>query len=359
MKSNHIIVINPGSTSTKIAVFPFPMENNEALFTKNIVHNTNEFGDWKLIVEQFDVRQKAIQKELEPYLKTGNTKCIVGRGAPLKPLKGGTYTISTQLLDDVRNCNYSNHASNLGALLAASFAKDLNIPSFIADPVTVDEFTDIARISGLPQIQRKCRSHALNMKAHARQAAMDLKIPYETSRLVLVHMGGGISVGAMLGGAIIDVNDALMGMGPFSPDRAGALPLAGVVDLAYSGDYTKDKLIELFSKKSGMMAYLGTGDLITVEEMIAAGDTNAQLIFDAMTYQITKEIGAMITVLASDVHAVVLTGGMANSKRLVTGIKARVGKLANVVSYPGEKEMEALALAGNRVLLGEEETLEY
>ncbi|MCF7903210.1 MAG: butyrate kinase, partial [Candidatus Marinimicrobia bacterium] len=263
------------------------------------------------------------------------------------------------MLADFRTCKYSNHASNLGALMAYHVAQKLSVPAYIAGPITTDEFIPVARISGVPEIERKCRAHALNMKAVARKAAEKLDIEYGESRFVVAHMGGGISVGALVGGAIHDVNDALLGMGPFSPERAGALPLAGVIKMAYSGKYTREALERKFSKESGLKGYLGTADLQDVERMVRQGDEQAKLIYQAMVYQIAKELGAMTAALDGRIDGIILTGGMAHSDRLVGDLTHKVKNFGRVLVYPGEGELEALALAACRAVNGLEEVLEY
>jgi butyrate kinase len=351
-----ILVVNPGSTSTKVAIFEDTKECHKA----TIEHPADQLAEFDLTSEQLDLRRRAIEEWLES-LSDRDTPfdAVAGRGAPLKPLEGGTYSISEQMLEDVRTSKYSNHASNLGPMLADYFSKKFSIPAYITDPITVDNFTYVARISGLPAIQRKCRSHALNIKAVGRAEAAKLGKKLEEADFVVAHMGGGISVASLHRGKIVDVNDGLLGMGPFSPDRAGALPIGGLVELCYSGQYDKKELITILSKKSGLMAYLGEGDLREVEKMIDGGDEKARLIFDAMCYQIAKEIGAAGAVLKGKIDAVILTGGMAHSKRLTSAIVDHVGFIAPVKIVAGEYEMEALAEGALRALTGEEEVKVY
>jgi butyrate kinase len=277
----------------------------------------------------------------------------------LKPLEGGTYSISEQLLDDVRTSKYSNHASNLGPMLADYFAGKYDIPAYITDPITVDNFPEVARISGLPEIKRKCRSHALNIKAVSRFQARKLGKTLNQVNFIVAHMGGGISVAALQGGKIVEVNDGLLGMGPFSTDRAGALPIGGLVELCFSGEYSHKELVTKLSKQSGLIAYLGETDLRKIEEMIGDGDGKAELVFDAMCYQIAKEIGAVAAVLKGKVDGVILTGGMANSRLLVDRISERVKFIAPISSVPGEQEMKALAQGALRALRGEEQVKTY
>jgi len=356
MDNARIFVINPGSTSTKVAVF----DGLNEIHKGTIEHPADQLAGFDLTAEQFDLRREAVEAWLNAFPESDLAfVAIAGRGAPLKPLEGGTYGISDQLLDGVRTSRYSNHASNLGPLLADYFSNKYGVPAYITDPITVDNFTDVARISGLPEIVRKCRSHALNIKAVGRAEATELGKTFEAANFVIVHMGGGISVAAVRGGKIIDVNDGLLGMGPFSPDRAGALPIGGVVELCYSGKYDKKELITILSKKSGLTAYLGESDLRKVEAMIDGGNEKALLIFNAMCYQISKEIGACAAVLKGKIDAVILTGGMANSKRLTGYISDHVGFIAPVKVVPGEHEMKALAEGALRALTGQEDVKTY
>ncbi len=356
-----IIVFNPGSTTTKVGVFSHcdTPDGCGELEEWTIQHNEADFGEWELVTEQLEARLAAVKPGLADFIQSGNVIAVVGRGGPLRPLQGGVYAVNGHMLDDLRTCKYSNHASNLGAFMADQVARNLGVPAYIADPITTDEFIPEARISGVPEIERKCRAHALNMKATARKTADKLDIEYEASRFVVVHLGGGISVGALAGGKIQDVNDALLGMGPFSPERAGALPLAGVLKLAFSGEYTPEQLERKFSKASGLKAYLGTADLREVEKMIAGGNATAKLIYDAMVYQIAKEIGAMTATLEGRLDGIILTGGMAYSDRLIADLSRKVRGFAPVVVYPGEGELEALALAACRAVNGLETVLEY
>ena len=354
--SKLILVINPGSTSTKVALFDGEVCQAEQVCR----HQAEQLAKFDNVADQFEFRLAEINAWLESIkFSSESLVAVVGRGAPLRPLEGGAYAISDQMIDDLRGRVYSNHASNLGPIMARHFAEKFDVPSLISDPITVDNFTDIARLSGLPQIERKCRSHALNIKEVSRREAARVNRKLNELNFVTVHMGGGISVAALAGGRIVDVNDGLLGMGPFSPDRAGALPVGGVVKLCFSGDYTEKELTDILSKKSGLMAYLGEADLREVEKMIANGDDKAKLCFDAMAYQISKEIGAMATVLNGELEAVILTGGMARSESLVKQISNHVKFIARVAVVPGEFEMEALAAAGVRYLEGSEKLKEY
>lgn len=351
-----ILVINPGSTSTKVAIFRDEVQDHMV----TIEHSAEELSGFDLTSEEFDLRRRAVEEWLDSVPETDRRfDAVAGRGAPLKPLEGGTYSISEEMLEDVRTSKYSNHASNLGPILADYFSKKYDIPAFITDPITVDNFPEVARLSGLPDIQRKCRSHALNIKAVGRAEAARLGRKLEEASFIVAHMGGGISVAALRKGKIVDVNDGLLGMGPFSPDRAGALPIGGLVEMCFSGRYDKRELITILSKKSGLVAYLGTSDLREVETMIENGDRRAELVFDAMCYQIAKEIGAASAVLKDEIDAIILTGGMARSERLTRAIEDRVGFIAPVKIVPGEYEMEALADGARRALTGQESIKTY
>ncbi len=351
-----LLIINPGSTSTKMALFDADRKVSE----ETVRHDSAELAKFDNVADQFEHRMHEIDKWIGSLnLQGGDVKAVIGRGAPLKPLEGGSYGISEQMLEDLRSRKYSNHASNLGAIIAEHLAKRYNVPSLISDPITIDNFTDVARVSGVPEIERKCRVHALNIKEVCRREAAKSGKKLEEVSYVAVHMGGGVSVAALQGGKVIDVNDALLGMGPFSPDRAGALPIGGLVKLCYSGKFTEKQMIDKLSKSSGLVAYLGVADLREVEKLIDRGDQKAQLHFDAMAYQIAKEIGQAAVALCGKFDAIVLTGGMANSQRLVAQIKKYVSFLGAVRVVPGEFEMEALAAAGMRVLSGQEKLKVY
>jgi butyrate kinase len=351
-----IIVINPGSTSTKMALF----NGKERLSEGAVSHPPKELAAFDNVADQFDLRMKNIDNWLsEQKVDKKKVVAIAGRGAPLRPLEGGAYSINEKMLNDLRNARYSNHASNLGAIIADFLGKRYGVPAVIVDPVTIDNFTVYARISGIPEIERKCRSHALNIKEVCRREAEKMNKSLEETSFVAVHMGGGISVAALERGKIVDVNDALLGMGPFSPDRAGALPIGGLIKLAYSGKYSEKELLTKLSRESGLKAYIGEADLRKVEKMIDDGDKKAELYYGAMIYQIAKEIGISAVVLRGKFDGIVLTGGMAKSDKLVKMLQEYIAFLGKVIIVPGEFEMEALAAGAVRVLEKTEIPKEY
>ncbi|MBC7361598.1 MAG: butyrate kinase [Candidatus Aminicenantes bacterium] len=351
-----ILVINPGSTSTKIAVF----DDENEIFKVNISHPLEEIQKYPKIIDQFEFRKEMIMKELaRAGIPKESLSAVVGRGGLLRPIPSGTYAVTEKMLEDLKAEVQGEHASNLGAMIADSIARELHIPAFIVDPVVVDEMEEIARITGLPFIRRRSILHALNQKKVARQAARDLGKPYEELNLIVVHLGGGISVGAHKKGKVVDVNNALNGDGPFAPERAGSLPAVDLVELCFSGKYTKAEIKKLLAGKGGIVAHLGTNDMRAVEEMVKNGDPKATLIIQAMAYNVAKWVGAMATVLEGKVDAVVLTGGLAYYRYFVDLIKERCEFIAPVYIYPGEDEMRALLEGALRVLKGEEKARIY
>lgn len=351
-----IIVINPGSTSTKMALF----RGEEKIAEENVTHPADQLARFDNVSDHFELRMRNIEEWLARNgINEKKVVAVAGRGAPLRPLEGGVYGINEKMLSDLKAMKYSNHASNLGAIIADHLGKKYNSIAIIADPVTTDNFTDYARISGIPEIERKCRAHTLNIKEVCRREAEKRGKSLEQCNFVAAHMGGGVSVAAVKKGRIVDVNDALLGMGPFSPDRAGALPIGGLVKLCYSGKFAEKELVEKLSRKAGLMAYLGQSDLREVEKMIDAGDKKAELHFRAMAYQIAKEIGAYAVALKGNFEGIVLTGGMAKSSRLIEILKEHISFLGEVMVVPGEFEMEALAAWARRVIDKRETPKEY
>lgn len=307
------------------------------------------------VVEQLEFRSMSLAPVLGEIDKLD---AVCARGGPMKPVAGGTYRITEPMLRAYRKAEFSNHASNLGALLADKVCGSYKVPGFVVDPVTVDEFIPEARISGVPGIERRSRSHALNLHFCGRRAATELNLPQAAFKCVAAHLGSGFSIAALSGGRIIDVNDGLLGMGPFSVERAGALPLQDVLDLVFKNKLSESELIELFSKNSGLKGYLGTADFKQIEELLV-NDKHAADIYQAMIYQIVKEIGAMYAVLKGRADCLVITGGLAKSPRLISAIKDRTAFLPEVRVYPGSFELEALAAGAVRVLNKEEKVLKY
>lgn len=334
-----ILAINPGSTSTKIAVF----KENKNIFKTSIRHSAEELDQYKDIVDQYPFRKELILKELEKNNIDFDFQAVIGRGGLLKPIPGGVYEVNEQMIHDVK-FGSKKHASNLGCLLAADIASMLpDCKALIADPVVVDELEDIARMTGLPEVPRVSIFHALNQKAIARRYAREVGKVYEELRLIVCHMGGGISTGVHLNGRVIDVNNGLDGEGAFSPERTGSLPTGALVDLCYSGKYTLAEMKKKIVGNGGVVAHLGTNNLIEVEERLENGDKEAKAVVDAMVYNISKMIGAASVVLKGRIDAIILTGGLAYSDYIVLHIKDHVSFLGPIRVYPGEDEMEALA----------------
>ncbi len=353
---HRILSINPGATSTKVAIY----EDERPVKVESIRHSPSELSSFTRTIDQLNCRKKLVLKFLKRNKITiRDLSAVVGRGGPFKSLLSGTYEVNKRMLSDVRSGKVqADHVSNLGCLLAFDLTRGTDIPAFIVDPVSVDEFPPVARISGLPELPRKSLSHALNIKMVARKAAKRLGKRYERLNLIIVHLGSGISVTSHRKGKMIDVNNANDG-GPFSPQRVGSVPVTGLAKLCLSGKYSYPQIYERLTKKGGLLAHLGTDDLEEIENRINRGDNKAKLVYEAMVYQIAKEIGAMATTLLGKVDGVVLTGGMANSKKFVNKIKERVRFLAPILVFPGEDEMEALTRGALRVLKGEEKAKEY
>jgi len=351
----NILVINPGSTSTKIALFDHM--GNE-IFIESISHSVEELSKFTSLIEQAPFRKKLVLDALEKHqINTATIQAVVGRGGILKPLNAGTYQINDKMIEDLQNA-VIKHASNLGGMIAKEIADKLGIISYIADPVSVDEFSEVARISGLKGIIRKSLLHTLNIRASAFRFCREEKKDFTKINLIVAHLGGGISIAPIQMGKIIDVNNANDG-GPFSPERTGSLPNKALIQLCFSGKYTEKEVYSLITKQGGLTSYLGTNDLREVLKMMEMKNKFAKLIFDAMSYQIAKEIGAMATVLKGKVEAIILTGGIAHSNTLVNQITKRISWIATVKNYPGEKEMIALAYAVIRVINQEEKVKVY
>ena len=357
MEKRLILAINPGSTSTKIGLF----EEESPVFEKSINHSRDELAQFEKISEQFHFRKELIMNELSARkVETEKIRIVVGRGGLVKPIESGIYKINKRMLDDLRSGYSGQHACNLGGLIADEIASLLpSAEAFIVDPVVVDELHDIARISGHPAIERRSIFHALNQKAVARRYAGSTGRRYEELNLIIAHLGGGISVGAHLQGRVVDVNNALDGDGPFSPERSGSLPTWQLAELCFSGKYSREEIKLMLTGKGGMVAYLGTSSFTEICKMADNGDNKAILIINAVSYQVAKEIGAMASVLHGNVDAIILTGGMAFQESTVNDIRKRVEFISEVVVYPGEDETKALAFNALLALEGKLEIKTY
>ncbi|MBN1132633.1 MAG: butyrate kinase [Bacteroidales bacterium] len=357
MHFNYILAINPGSTSTKVAVY----RGNKSLFLKTIRHSTSDLKPFRTVSDQFEFRKGLVFNEvIKNSIPLDEISVVIARGGLLNPIESGVYEVNERMIRDLKSGVMGEHASNLGGLIAADIARQLpNAKAYIADPVVVDELEDLARVSGHPDFNRVSIFHALNQKAIARTYAQSRGLRYEELNLIIAHLGGGISVGAHKKGKVIDVNNALDGDGPFSPERSGSLPAGQLAQLCFESGLTLCDVRKMITGEGGLMAYLGTKDAHRVEIMAGEGDAKAKLIQDAMAYQISKEIGSMATVLGGQVNAIILTGGIANNEYITNFIKDRVNFIAPVLVYPGEDEMRALALNGNLLIKGEIKPKEY
>ena len=357
MAKRLILAINPGSTSTKFSLF----EEESLVFEKNLRHSSEELKVFENITDQFHFRKDLIMNELkERNINLSEIGAVVGRGGLVRPIESGIYKVNQKMKDDLFSGFSGQHASNLGGLIAEDIAKSLCCAeAYIVDPVVVDELQLLARISGHPAIERKSIFHALNQKAVARVYADTINRDYENLNLIIAHMGGGVSVGAHKNGKVIDVNNALNGDGPFSPERSGGLPSGQLAELCFSGKYTKTEVMTMLTGKGGMMAYLGTNSFIEVCRMADEGNDEAILISKAASYQVGKEIGAMAAVLNGKVDAIILTGGLAHQNSYIENIKSMISFIAPVVVYPGEDELKALAFNGLLALDGKIEIREY
>ncbi|MDI6453355.1 butyrate kinase [Peloplasma aerotolerans] len=351
-----ILAINPGSTSTKLSIF----EDEKSVYNINIKHDSTEILKFEHIIDQYDFRMHAITQSLEKEkIDISSLDAVVGRGGMLKPIPGGTYYVNDAMMEYIKKAVRGEHASNLGCIIAHHIASQYGIPSFIVDPVAVDEMEDIARYTGMPEIKRDSLFHALNQKAVAMKAAKDLGKPYKELNLIIAHLGGGISVGVHKKGKVVDVNNALDGDGPMSPERSGTVPMGPLYKMVFSGKYTLKEIQRKNYGQGGLVAYLGTNDGREIHERIVNGDEKAKFIFEVMCYQIAKEIGSCSTVLKGEIDAIILTGGLAYDEIAIQEISDRVKFIAPILIYPGEDEMEALALGALRVLKGEDTAKEY
>ena len=352
-----ILVINPGSTSTKIAIF----DDENKLYETGLDHPASRMAEFPKTIDQLQFRYDVIMNYLKDiHFDVHDLSACVGRGGYLHPIEAGTYTVNDAIVHDLTIALHGDHAANLGGLLARKIAEPLGIPSYIVDPTAVDEFQDVARISGMPDITRRSLLHALNMRAVTREYAKQHGKKFEEVNCVVAHMGGGCTTGCITGGRWIDVYNGLDGDGAFSPTRSGGVPVGDIIRLCYSGKYpTVDDMLRRAVGNAGLVAYLGTADMREVNKMIEAGDKKADLIKRAFIYQHSKDIGALASVLKGKVDAIILTGGLAYDKGVVDGITEYCGWIAPVVAIPGEREMIALAQGALRVLNGEETAKEY
>ena len=350
------LIINPGSTSTKIGVF----EDETLLFEETLRHSTEEIASYASIIDQKDFRKNIITSFLaEKNFDVKSLNVIVGRGGMLKPIPGGTYAVTDDLLEDLKIGKQGQHASNLGGILAREIGDAIGVPSYIVDPVVVDELMPIARYSGVPELPRTSVFHALNQKAVAKRYAKENGVAYDSLNLIVVHMGGGVSVGAHKNGRIIDVFNALDGDGAFSPERAGSVPSGALVKMCFSGKYTEKEVYKKLVGGGGFNAYLGTNDMRDVEKLADEGDAKAIEARAAFVMQVAKDIGSMACVLNGKVDAIVVTGGIAYDKGIVAGLKERAEFIAPFTVYPGEDELLALVQGALRVMNGEEEAMKY
>lgn len=350
------LIINPGSTSTKIGVF----EDETLLFEETLRHSTEEIAQYASIVDQKDFRKQIILDLLaKKDFDMKSLQVIVGRGGMLKPIPGGTYAVSDELLADLKVGVQGQHASNLGGILAREIADSIGVTSYIVDPVVVDELMPISRYSGVPELPRTSVFHALNQKAVAKRYAKEQGKAYDSLNLVVVHMGGGVSVGAHEKGQVVDVFNALDGDGAFSPERAGAVPSGALIKMCFSGQYTEKEVYKKIVGNGGFNAYVGTNDMRDVEKMVLDGDEKAAETREAFIMQVAKNIGSMACVLKGKVDQIVITGGIAYDKVVVSGLKERAGFIAPITVYPGEDELLALAQGALRVMNGEEKAMVY
>ncbi len=350
------LIINPGSTSTKIGVF----EDETLLFEETLRHSTEEIASYASIVDQKDFRKQIILDLLkEKNFDIHSLNVIVGRGGMLKPIPGGTYAVSDDLLADLKIGRQGQHASNLGGILAREIGDSIGAPSYIVDPVVVDELMPISRYSGVPELPRTSVFHALNQKAVAKRYAKEQGKAYESLNLIVVHMGGGVSVGAHEKGRVVDVFNALDGDGAFSPERAGAVPTGALIKMCFSGEFTEKEVYKKVVGNGGFNAYLGSNDMRDVDKMVDNGDKRAEEIRDAFIMQVAKDIGSMACVLKGKVDQIIMTGGIAYDKAVINRLTERAGFLAPITVYPGEDELLALAQGALRVMNGEEKAMEY
>lgn len=352
-----ILVLNPGSTSTKIAVF----NNNRPVFQKSIKHSPEQLAPFKRVTDQYEFRKDIILSELiEAGIEINQISIIVGRGGLVKPIESGVYEVNEAMINDLQSNMTVEHASNLGGLIAHDLASKIpGARAFIADPIVVDEFSELARFAGHPNFQRVSIFHALNQKAVARTYANSIGKKYSDLNLIVAHLGGGISVGAHEKGRVVDVNQALDGDGPFSPERSGTLPVGQLITMCFSNKYTQDEIRKMVVGQGGLVAYLGTSAANQIEDRINKGDQQAKLVYEAMAYQVAKEIGSCAVVLKGQVDAILITGGIAFNELFIQMLTYRIAWISQIRVFPGEDEMRALALNVLMVINGELEPKIY
>lgn len=359
MEEIYIIAINPGSTSTKIAVY----RNKECIYEENIKHSTEDLAPYEKITDQFEFRKKAIVDRLTNNgLKIDREKVrvVMGRGGLCRPIESGIYHVNEKMKYDLEHSPVGEHASNLGGFIAEDLAKEFpNAQAFICDPVVVDEMTEIAHVGGHPLFPRRSVFHALNQKATAKRHAIAIGKKYEELNLIVVHLGGGISIGAHCNGKVVDVNHAVGGEGPFSPERSGGVSVIDAIKMAYSGKYTEKEFSKILIGQGGLAAHLGTNNAYEVEQRVKNGDEKAALIYEAMAYQVAKFAGSMAVVLKGKVDGILITGGIAYDKWFVEKLREYAGWIGPFFVYPGENEMEALAMNALRIVHGEVQPKEY
>ena len=351
-----ILIINPGSTSTKIGVF----EDETQMFEETLRHSTEEIAKYDSILDQKDFRKEVILNILkEKGFDLHTLDVVVGRGGMLKPIPGGTYAVTDNLLSDLKAGVQGQHASNLGGILAREIGDEAGVPSYIVDPVVVDELEPIARYSGMPELPRRSIFHALNQKAVAKRYAKEIGKSYEDLNLIVIHMGGGVSVGAHKNGRVVDVNNILDGEGAFSPERAGTVPVGDLIKLCFSGKYTEKEIYKKICGNGGFNGYIGTNDMRDLVKMKSEGNQEAADLIDAFHYQIAKDAGAMAAVLNGKVDRIICTGGIAYNETTIEALKEKLGFIADFTVYPGEDELLALAQGALRIMNGEEEAKQY
>ncbi len=351
-----ILALNPGSTSTKIAIY----DEYNCIFTETLRHSTEEISKYDKIIDQYEFRKNIILEKIkESGINLEELTAVVGRGGMFKPIQSGTYIVNDEMIDYVKQAPRGEHASNLGCVIAREIADSIGVASYIVDPVAVDEMLEIAKITGMPEFPRDSLFHALNQKAVAKRFAKEVGKSYQSLNLIVAHLGGGVSVGAHQKGKVIDVNNALDGDGPMSPERSGTVPMGKLYKAIFAGKYTLEEVKKKNYGQGGLVAHLGTNDGLTVAKMIENGDSHAKLVFEALAYQVSKEIASVSASLCGDVDAIIITGGLAYNDMLTNWIRERVDFISKVLIYPGEDELQALVEGVIRVLDNEEQALVY